>query len=128
MERHAQRREPGHGIGDSEAAQDIPDDGRLTAGEVTFGDDGIRDIASRTAADENLGARLGRAVQNKDREVGIQPACENCSCEPRRARADDDDVVLNFDFYLLPSTFYLLPFTFLPPAVLCCRSPPSFDL
>jgi len=75
-----------------ERAQYTTDDGRSSSPEIVLGDDGVGNVAARSAADENLGARFFRALANEDRVVGGEPSRENCGCQAGGAGADDDDV------------------------------------
>ena len=54
-------------FGDWKRPKDAPDDRRSPAPEIVFGDDGVGEVAARSAADEDLGARLPRAFEQRRR-------------------------------------------------------------
>src|SRR5688500_18930420 len=53
---------------DREAAKHTADDGSRPAPEVRLGDDGVRDVAARPAADKDLCARSSGALEEHDAE------------------------------------------------------------
>jgi len=58
-----------------------------------FGDDGVGDVAARSAADENFGARLPRAFDQGDRARRILSSREDCGREAGGAGTDDRNVI-----------------------------------
>ncbi len=92
VQRHAELPEERDGLGDREPAQHAAYDGALSAPEVGLGDDRIRDVAPAAAADEDLGARPGRAVEQEDVRRRRRPACEDGRCQAGGPGADDRHV------------------------------------
>ena len=92
MKADAEAGEKLDGVIDRQRPQDTADDGRTPAVEVGFGDDGVRDVAAGSTADENLGAGLPRAFEQCHADVGIPAPREDGGREAGRARPDDDDV------------------------------------
>jgi len=74
-------------------AQYTADDGRSSSPEIVLGDDGVGNVAARSAADENLGARLARAFDQGDRSRRILSSREDRSGEAGGAGTDDRNVV-----------------------------------
>ena len=79
-------------IGHRERAKDAADDRRTPAPEIALGDDGVRHVAARSAADENLGARLSGALEDHDRTRWVEAAKEDGRRKAGGAGADDGDV------------------------------------
>ena len=79
-------------VADGKGAKHLADDGRPAAPEVALGDDGVGDVAARSAADENLGARFSGAVEEDDRAGRIEATDEDGCRQAGRAGADDGDV------------------------------------
>src|SRR6185436_13693336 len=73
-------------------AKHPPDQRALAAPEVCFGNDAVRDIASRATADENLRARLPGAFEEAHRTGRVRAPGEDGRRQARRTRADDCDV------------------------------------
>src|SRR5258705_12737209 len=65
-------------------AQHVTNDAPIAAPEVVLGDDAVRYVAARAAADENLRADLLRAVDTDNARARHRPRAEQRSCEPRR--------------------------------------------
>ena len=79
-------------VADREGAQHAADDRRLAAPEIALGDGGVRDVAARSAADEDLRARRARAVEQHDRARAVEPAREDRGGQAGGAGADDRHV------------------------------------
>src|SRR5207245_1876506 len=84
--------EEGDGLVDWEGPKHAADDGRPSTPEVALGDDRVRDVAARSAADEDLGAGFPRAVEEHDRRRAVEAASENGGRETGGAGADHRDV------------------------------------
>ena len=79
-------------------AQYATDDSGSPSPEIVLGDDGVGDVAARPAADENLGARLPRTLDQGDRARGILSSREDCSRKAGCAGADYRNVVCGISF------------------------------
>ena len=90
---HAELAEERDRLAHRKRAQYTADDGRSSSPEIVLGDDGVGNVAARSAADENLGARLARAFDQGDRSRRILSSREDRSGEAGGAGTDDDDVV-----------------------------------
>src|SRR5712692_101657 len=77
---------------DRKGAQHIADDRSRAAPEILIRDDGVGDVAARTAADQNFCAGPPGALEQDDRERAIESAGENGGREAGRAGADDRHV------------------------------------
>ena len=75
-----------------ECTQHATDDRRASAPEVGGRDARVCDVAARSAADEDFGAGLLRALEEQDRSVWVGAAREDGGREAGGAGADDDDV------------------------------------
>ena len=76
-------------FGDWKRPKDAPDDRRSPAPEIVFGDNGVGEVAARSAADEDLGARLPRAFEHDDGQGRIVSSREDRGCQAGGARADN---------------------------------------
>jgi hypothetical protein len=92
VERNADLAEEGDRVANRKRAQHAPHNRRRSAPEVVFADRDVGDVAAATAADQNLRARRACAVEDDDRERGIEAAREDCGREAGGAGADDGDV------------------------------------
>ena len=70
----------------------MPDNRGRPAPEVALADDRVGDVAPRAAADQDLRARLPRALEQNDAQRRSEPAGEDGSGHPGRAGADDRDI------------------------------------
>ena len=78
--------------------QHATDDRRSPAPEIALGDDGVGEVAARSAADEDLGARLPSAFDQYDRSRPILSSREDRGCEAGCAGADNRNVVCKGSF------------------------------
>jgi hypothetical protein len=92
VEADADFAEERHGGTRRKRPEDAAHDRRAPAPEVGVGDPRVRDVAARSAADEDFRAGLSGALEEYDRSAGIGAAREDGGGEAGRAGADDDDV------------------------------------
>jgi hypothetical protein len=83
--------EEGDGVRRREGAEHAPDDRGAAALEIRLRDDAVRDVAAAAAADEDLGTRLPRPVDDGHADRRVQPPLEDRRRQAGRPRADDDD-------------------------------------
>ena len=91
VQRDAELFEEPHGLVNRQRSQHPRDDARRPTVEVPRGHDAIRDIAASAAADENLGAKPPRAVEDDDRGAGAQRAAVMAVIKPAAPAADHQD-------------------------------------
>jgi hypothetical protein len=75
-------------------AQYVPNDTRRTSPEIALGHDPVGDIATGTAADQDLGAHLPCAVEAPDAQAGRPPDREDGRRESSRSCPDDHDICI----------------------------------
>ncbi len=75
-----------------EGSQDGADERARPSPVVLRGDAGIGDVAAPSAADEDLGARLARPVQEHDPRSRCRLRGKDARRQPGRARSDDQDI------------------------------------
>jgi hypothetical protein len=91
VQRDAELFEEPHRLVNRQRSQHPRDDTRRPTVEVPRGHDAIRDITAPAPADENLGAKPPRAVDDRDRGSGCATGCGDCRHQASRARADHQD-------------------------------------
>jgi cobalamin biosynthesis Mg chelatase CobN len=92
VQRHTELTEELHRVVCGKRAQHVSDDPVRAAPEVLLRDHAVSDIASPTAAHENLCARLARTVETHDAQTGRMARAKDRRGEPCGSRTDDSDV------------------------------------
>jgi len=92
VERNAEILEERNRVVGGEPPQDAPYDCARSAGEVGLGHDGVRDVAARAAADQDLGSGLPRALEDEDGERRCVALGEDRRGKAGGSAADDGNI------------------------------------
>jgi hypothetical protein len=94
VERNVELAEEVGGALGGKRTEDASDDRGASAPEIALGHDAVGDVAASSTADEDFGAGLGGAVDEKDRSGRIRAPGKDRRGQSRGAGADDDDLDL----------------------------------